>query len=74
MCLAYEQILTDPEGLLHSVEDYIGVTPFIPPNLKRRVNARPEKSMPAAIRTYLEENFLGQKDELERLSGLTLDW
>ena len=74
LCIAYEQIVSDPEGLLRTVQDFVGAEHFIPPNLKRRVNARPERDMPPRIRQYLEEKFLPQQAELERLTGLQLDW
>ncbi|NJC26661.1 sulfotransferase family protein [Neolewinella antarctica] len=73
-CMAYEQIVTEPEALLHGIQDFIGVAHFTPPNLTRRVNARAQKPIPPAIEAYLRDHFLGQREELESLSGLKLDW
>ncbi len=73
----FDELESDPGGLLRAVFQFLGVDPDVPLDRREmasRVNPRPQAPMPEWVRSYLSDIFYKDTTRLEDLCGREVPW
>ncbi len=71
----FEEMRDTPEELLKKIEQFLGVSEFVPESVRRKINENPGPEMPPELKKHLAVIYSEELDALaKRFGGITEKW